>query len=111
MNLPKLKTVFLLRFEWYAPGGVISHKDEAPDIMKPLSAEDLENVIKLAKNAKDVTASTRNSLKDISKILTRTIAAMDIEFNFSLPREIRDVRIWQLTHKPKKQRLKRRSDD
>lgn len=109
MNLPKLKTVLPLRFEWYAPGGIISHKDEAPEIIKPLSAEDLENVIKLAKNSKEVTAPIRNSLKDISKILTRTIAAMDIEFNSSLPREIRDVRIWQLTHKPKKQRLKRRN--
>ena len=107
MNLPKLKTVLPLRFEWYAPGGVISHKDEASEIIKPLSAEDLENVIKLAKNSKEVT--TRNSLKDISKILTRTIAAMDIEFNSSLPREIRDVRIWQLTHKPKKQRLRRKN--
>lgn len=109
MKLPKLKSVIPLRFEWYASGGVISHKDEAPDIMKPLSAEDLENVIKLAKNAKDVTTPIGNSLKDISKILTRTIAAIDIEFDYSLPREIKDVRIWQLTHKPKKQRLKRRS--
>ena len=108
MKLPKLKSVIPLRFEWYMPGGVISHKDEAPDIMKQLSAEDLENVIKFAKNAKDVSASIGNSLKDISKILTRTMAAIDIEFDFSIPREIRDVRIWQLTHKPKKQRLKRR---
>ena len=108
MKLPKLKTVIPLRFEWYAPGGVISHKDEAPDIMKPLSAEDLENVIKLAKEEKEVVVPIKNSLKDISKILTRMMAAIDIECDFSLPREIRDVRIWQLTQKPKKQRLKRR---
>ena len=108
MKLPKLKSVIPLRFEWYAPGGVITHKDEAPDIMKPLSAEDLENVIKAAKEAKEVVIPIKNSLKDISKILTRMMAAIDIECDFSLPREIRDVRIWQLTHKPKKQRLKRR---
>lgn len=108
MKLPKLKSAIPLRFEWYAPGGVITHKDEAPDIMKPLSAEDLENVIKAAKEAKEVVIPIKNSLKDISKILTRMMAAIDIECDFSLPREIRDVRIWQLTHKPKKQRLKRR---
>ena len=108
MKLPKLKTVIPLRFEWYAPGGVISHKDEAPDIVKPLSAEDLETVIKFAKNSKDVTESIGSSLKTVSKILTRTMAAIDIEFDYSLPREIKDVRIWQLTHKPKKQRMKRK---
>ena len=108
MKLPKLKTVIPLRFEWYAPGGVISNKDEAPDIVKPLSAEDLETVIKFAKNSKDVTESIGSSLKTVSKILTRTMAAIDIEFDYSLPREIKDVRIWQLTHKPKKQRMKRK---
>ena len=109
MKLPKLKTVIPLRFEWYAPGGVISHKDEAPEIIKPLSAEDLENVIRFAKNSKDVAESIGSNLKTVSKIVTRMMAVIDIEFDFSLPKEIRDVRIWQLTHKPKKQRLKRRT--
>ena len=31
-----------------------------------------------------------------------------VNLAFSLPREIIDARIWQLTHKPKKQRMKRR---
>jgi hypothetical protein len=106
MKLPKLKMLIPLRFEWYAPGGVISHKDEAPDIMNPFSYEDIE---KFAKNSKDMAEYTGSSLKTVSKILTRTMAAIAIEFDFSLPREIRDVRIWQLTHKPKKQRLKRRN--
>ena len=113
MKLPKLKSVIPLRFEWYAPGGVISQakgqEDEAPDIVKSLSPEDIENVIKFAKNSKAVAESVGSSLKTVSKILTRTMAAIDIEFDFTLPREIKDVRIWQLTHKPKKQRLKRRN--
>ena len=112
MKLPKLKSVIPLRFEWYAPGGVISEvkgqKGEAPDIMKHLSPEDLEVVIRFAKNSKDIAESIGSSLKTVSKILTRMMAAIDIEFDYSIPREIKEVRIWQLTHKPKKQRLKRR---
>ncbi len=106
MKLPKLKSVIPLRFEWYAPGGVISQakgqEDEAPDIMKSISLEDFE------KNSKDVAESIGSSLKTVSKILTRTMAAINIEFDFTLPREIKDVRIWQMTHEPKKQRLKGR---